>query len=79
MTLIPKGRVSFGRPGEKAKTHIRPGFDAAAQAGAQAVGAEAPPPTQTERNADGSPAQPPQSFWQKYWIYIVSQSIRKAY
>lgn len=71
--LFPKGRVSFGRPGEKAKTHIRPGFDAAAQSAAQAVGAEAPPPqpTQPERAADGSIVQPPQTFWQKYWIYIV--------
>lgn len=68
-----KGKVSFGRPGEKAKLHVRPGFDASAQAAAQAVGSETPTPAATanvERNADGTPVPPPQSFWQKYWIYM---------
>jgi hypothetical protein len=76
--LKTKGKVSFGRPGEKAKLHVRPGFDAGAQAAAQAVGSEAPPPAaaaSVERNADGTPVPPPQSFWQKYWIYIVPLAI----
>ena len=76
--LKTKGKVSFGRPGEKAKLHVRPGFDASAQAAAQAVGSEAPPPAAAatvERNADGTPVPPPQTFWQKYWIYIVPLGI----
>ena len=69
--LAPKAKISFGKPGEKAKTNIRPGFDAASQANAQAVGSEPVPaaaqPEQVERGADGKPLPPPQTFWQKYW------------
>ena len=69
--LAPKAKISFGKPGEKAKTNIRPGFDAASQANAQAVGSEpvlaAAQPEQVERGADGKPLPPPQTFWHKYW------------
>jgi len=69
--LAPKAKISFGKPGEKAKTNVRPGFDAASQANAQAVGSEPVPaaaqPEQVERGADGKPLPPPQTFWQKYW------------
>lgn len=79
-TMQPKGKVSFGRPGEKAKLHVRPGFDAASQAAAQAVGSEVPvasatpsPQAAPERAADGSIVAPvaPKSFWEKYWLYIL--------
>jgi len=69
--LAPKAKISFGKPGEKAKTHVRPGFDAASQANAQAVGSEPAPAAaqaeQAERGPDGKPLPPPQTFWQKYW------------
>jgi hypothetical protein len=74
--MVTKGKVSFGRPGEKAKMHVRPGFDASSQAAAQAVGSDAPPPAAApEKNADGSTPPPPQSFFQRYWIYLVPLGI----
>jgi len=77
-TLAPKAKISFGKPGTKAQMNVRPGFDAAGQANAQAVGSDAAPaaaPVEAEKGPDGKPVPPPQTFWQKYWMYIVPLGI----
>jgi len=79
-TFTPKAKISFGKPGSKAQLSVRPGFDASSQANAQAVGAEpsaapAAAAKEAEKGPDGKPIPPPQTFWQKYWIYIVPMGI----
>jgi hypothetical protein len=82
VVFSPKAKISFGKPGAKAQVHVRPDFDAAAQAHAQAMGSDAAPAAaattpaaQSEKGPDGKPLPPPQTFWQKYWIYIVPVGI----
>lgn len=78
-TLLPKAKISFGKPGEKAKLHVRPGFDAASQAAHAGIGAD-PAPAATAaapaaaQTADGKPAPPEKGFFAKYWMYIVPVS-----
>jgi len=71
--------LSLVQPGSKAQLSVRPGFDASNQANAQAVGADpaaaAAPAKEAEKGPDGKPIPPPQTFWQKYWIYIVPLGI----
>jgi len=85
--LHPRARVSFGRPGEKAKMNVRHGlFDPLAPGAAGAAAAAGQQPSQSadattqggqggEGGQDANQQQPQQSFFSKYWMYIVPLGI----
>lgn len=73
-----KAKISFGRPAERPKA-VQRNIDVNAAAQASAPGADpvaTPPPSSSDTNDPSAPGndgkkEVPQTFWQKYWIYIV--------
>jgi len=74
LKLHPKGKISLGRAGERPKD-IHRAFSFAAPT----ADGEQPQPQQQQQQqqqqpgqgADGKPQEQPQSFLQKYWLYLV--------
>jgi len=73
LKLHPKGKISLGRAGERPKDIHRSFSFAAPTADGEQQPQQQQPQQQQQQGqaADGKPQEQPQSFLQKYWLYLV--------